>query len=89
MKKSTRIILPLIFLAFVAYIIYSTTTLDHVKCRVCMEFEGNVACRTASGATRDDALRAAKDNACAQLTSGMTNTRTCAAQEPVNVDWID
>ncbi len=89
MKKSSRIILPLIFLAFVAYTIYSTTTLDQVRCRVCMEFEGNVACRTASGATRDDALRVAKDNACAQLTSGMTNTRMCAAQEPVNVEWID
>ncbi len=89
MKKSTRIILPLIFLAFVAYTIYSTTTLGQVKCRVCMEFQGNVACRTASGATREDALRVAKDNACAQLTSGMTNTRMCSAKEPVNVDWID
>ncbi len=89
MKKSTRIILPLIFLAFAAYTIYSTTTLGHVKCRVCMEFEGNVACRTASGATRKDALQAAKDNACAQLTSGMTNSRMCTAQEPVNVDWVE
>ncbi|MEJ2079600.1 MAG: hypothetical protein P8Z74_16610 [Acidobacteriota bacterium] len=88
MKKSTRIILPLIFLAFVAYIVYTTTTLSQVKCRVCMEFDGNVACRTASGATRKDALDAAKQNACAQLTSGMTNSRICTAREPVNVDWV-
>lgn len=89
MNKRSRWILPIVFLAFVGFVIYSTMNSNQVRCRVCMEFQGSSACRSASGATKEDALTAAKDNACAQLTSGMGNIRRCVAQEPVSVEWID
>ena len=89
MSKKFRWVLPLIFILFVGYIVYSTMSVGQVRCRVCMEFQGATACRTASGATREDALKTAKDNVCAQLTSGMGNVRQCDAQEPLSVEWID
>jgi hypothetical protein len=89
MSKTSRWLLPLIFIAFVGYIVYSTMSVGQFRCRVCMEFQGATACRTASGATKEDALKTAKDNACAQLTSGMGNVRQCDAQEPVSVEWIN
>jgi len=89
MSKSARLVLPAIFLAFVGFLVYSTFHLDQVRVHVCMEFEGKQACKTASGATREDALQTAKTNACGELTSGMGNTRRCAAQEPVSTEWLD
>ena len=88
MNKKYRWILPVIFVAFVAYIVYSTMSGGQVRCRVCMEFQGATACRTASGTTEQDALNTAKDNACAQLASGMGNIRQCVAQKPASVEWI-
>ncbi len=89
MSKKSRWMLPLFFILFVGYIVYSTMSGEQLRCRVCMEFQGQTACRTASGATRQDALNTAKDNACAQLTSGMGNIRQCVAQEPAKIEWID
>jgi hypothetical protein len=51
-----------------------------------MDFEGRQMCRSASAAGREEALRAAVDNACALLTSGMTNTIRCQRGEPARTD---
>ncbi|GAB4112338.1 MAG: hypothetical protein Kow001_14100 [Acidobacteriota bacterium] len=84
-----KVVLPLIFILFAAYLVYSTLHIKRYTVEVCVEFEGRTACRTASGATREDAQRAAQDNACAQLTSGMTNTRICGSKPPVSVKWLE
>ncbi len=55
------------------------------SCEVCIEFEGRTQCRTAKGPTVQEATRAAADNACALLTSGMTETMRCARSEPKSV----
>jgi hypothetical protein len=87
-KASTvrRILLPLIFLAFALSIVYYTISLNRVSCTVCIEYDGNSACRTASGATREEAISAATDNACAQVTSGMGNVMRCSQVEPTKVE---
>jgi hypothetical protein len=85
---NTKRVIPLIiFIGFVVYIVYSTLQMGQFTCTVCVEFEGLTACRTASGETEEDALNAAVTNACAQVTSGMTNTRICTSKPPVSVEW--
>ena len=69
-----------------AFVIYSSLQAGSVECEVCMDFEGRQVCRTASAAAREEALRAAVDNACALLTSGMTNTIRCQRGEPTRTD---
>lgn len=65
-----------------AFVVYSSFQVSAVECEVCMRFEGREMCRAASAASRDEALRSATDNACALLTSGMTNTIHCHQTEP-------
>lgn len=55
------------------------------RVEVCMEYRGRSACRTAAGATREEALRTAVDNACALLASGMTESIQCGRSEPRSV----
>lgn len=84
-----KLVLPAVFVGFVAFVVISTMKINQYTCEVCVEFDGRQACRSASGATREDAQRVAQDNACAQLTSGMSNTRRCGAQIPISVTWLE
>lgn len=59
------------------------------RVEVCMEYRGQTACRTASGPTREEALRTATDNACALLASGMTDSMQCGRTPPKSVREID
>jgi hypothetical protein len=53
-----------------------------VQCEVCVTFRGQRTCRTATGATPEEARRTATDNACAFLASGMTDGIACANTPP-------
>jgi hypothetical protein len=55
---------------------------------VCMQFHGAAACRTASGTTEEFALRTATTNACAQISSGVTDSIACENSQPVKVTWL-
>jgi hypothetical protein len=58
------------------------------RVEVCMEFQGRQACRSASAASEEDALRAATDNACALISSGMTDSIACGQSAPQSVKWL-
>jgi len=86
MKKP--VLLGILFFAIVlAVIIYSTMNLARQRVEVCMQFNGNTACRTAAGSTKEFALRTATSNACAQISSGVTDSIACERSEPVKVTW--
>ena len=60
-----------------AFVVYSSFTVGGARCEVCVEFDGARACRTVDGATEQEALASARTNACAQVTSGVTNMLAC------------
>jgi hypothetical protein len=70
----------------IGFVVYSSFRVSAVECEVCMQFDGRAICRSASAARRDEALRSATNNACALLTSGMTNTIRCERGEPVKTE---
>jgi len=78
----------LIFAALIALIAYSTMNMAQHKVEICITFKGNSNCRTASGATQEAALRAATTNACADLSSGVTEVLACERTEPSKTTWI-
>lgn len=86
MKKPVLIGL-LIFAAIIGLIVYSTMTLGGQRVEVCMAFGGRQSCRTASGSTKETALRTATSNACAEIASGVTDSLACERSEPVSVTW--
>jgi len=86
MKKP--VLLGILFIAAVlAVIIYSTINLAQQRVEVCMQFNGRTACRTAAGSTKEFALRTATTNACAEISSGVTDSIACERSEPVKVTW--
>jgi hypothetical protein len=83
-------LLALVFLlVFLAILIYSTMGLRRHRVKVCMTFNGRTSCRTAGASTREQALRAATDNACAFIATGMTESMACTGTPPASVKWLD
>jgi hypothetical protein len=52
------------------------------ECEVCVTYRGATMCRSAEGATREEAARTAAENACAFLASGMTESIQCQNTPP-------
>ena len=88
MSKRIKVAIGVVFVFLVGIILYSTMNLNRYECQVCINFKGQVACRTAAGATREEAIRTATDNACAQVASGMTDSIACGNTPPQSIRWI-
>ncbi|MCK6554141.1 hypothetical protein L6Q96_06090 [Candidatus Binatia bacterium] len=69
-----------------AFVIYSSFQIGEVECEVCIAFDGREVCRTVTGASEEEALRAAIDNACALLAGGVTDTIRCSRTRPVRAE---
>lgn len=84
----TSVLLGILFLAaFLGMVVYSTMGAGRVRCEVCLTFRGRNACRTASARTRELALRTATENACALISSGVTDSNQCHETPPDSVRW--
>ena len=90
MKKS--VVLAVVFIVVViGAVVYTTmsASASRYRCEVCMEFQGRRACRTAAAATEQQARRTAQENACALISSGVTDSMQCGNYtEPVSVKWL-
>jgi hypothetical protein len=83
------VILGILFLVVVlALIISSTIGTNRFRCEVCITYAGRSACRTASAQSREQALRTATENACAQIASGVTESNQCESTRPDRVNWL-
>ena len=74
--------------AVLAVLIYSTLNLAQYRVEVCMAFNGRTQCRTASADSEEHALRTAASNACALISSGVTDTIACEHGEPKKITWL-
>ena len=87
MKKP--VIVGIVFvLAVLGVLVYSTMNLAQYRVEVCMVFNGRTQCRTASADTEEHALRTASSNACALISSGVTDTIACERGVPEKVTWL-
>lgn len=73
----------------VGFVVYSTlsTSAGRIRCEVCVTYRGRQSCRTASARTRELAERTATENACALISSGITDSNQCNHTEPDSVRW--
>ena len=77
----------LIFAALIALIAFSTMNMAKFRVEVCMDFKGRTSCRTTAGSTREFARHTAITNACAEISSGVTEVLGCEHTEPTSVTW--
>jgi hypothetical protein len=85
LSKKVKIALGVALAAIVGYILFSPMQLGKVSCEVCMEFEGQKACRTANGPSADEATVTARDNACARIAFGREDSILCGNTPPASV----
>jgi len=74
----------LLFLAIAAFLAYQTLGVASATCEVCMSYRGQQQCRTVSAATEEEALQGAVVNACAFISSGVTDSMACQRGTPVS-----
>lgn len=87
MKKT--VLLGIVFVVVVLILlVYTTLGNDRYKCEVCVVFQGRQACRTAGASTQEQAQRAATENACAEIASGVTDSMACENRPPASVVWL-
>jgi len=87
MKKP--VLFGIIFvLSVLGVIIYSTLNLAKYRVEVCMTFNGQSQCRTASADTEEHALHTATTNACATIASGVTDSMACEHATPQSIRWL-
>lgn len=88
MSRKVKLAVGIVFVVLVGIIVFSTMNLSRYECEVCVEFKGRTSCRMAAGSTREEAVRTATDNACADIASGMTDNIACGHTPPKSVRWM-
>ena len=86
MSNKIKCSIALTVILVYGYIVYSSTQLDQFSCEVCVDFRGRNDCRTAIGNTEEEAIRTALDTACAQISSGMTDSIACTQTAPKSIN---
>lgn len=74
----------LLFLAIAAVLVYQTLGVASATCEVCMSYQGQQQCRTVSAASEEEARQGAILNACAFISSGVTDSMACQRGKPVS-----
>jgi hypothetical protein len=74
----------LVAVAVLVYLVVQSFRLEAAVCEVCMSYHGREMCRTVGGSTADEAREAAVTNACAFLSSGVTDSMACQRQTPLS-----
>jgi hypothetical protein len=85
--KKTVWIAVVFAVVFLLFVVSTTFQAEYVGVEVCMAFRGHRDCRKAQAKDRQEALRTAITNACAQLASGVTDTGQCENTPPESVTW--
>jgi len=83
MKRSTLYTIAFL-LALTAFLAWSTLSAQRVSCRVCVAFNGQQNCATASHENAVEAARAAQTTACGPLVHGMNDAIACDRRAPVS-----
>jgi hypothetical protein len=87
-KPNTRARVLALIIAVVVLgtaLVYGSLSVIQVECELCVTFRGQTLCRRGSGATDEDARRAAQQAACALLASGMDESIACQNTPPTNI----
>jgi hypothetical protein len=87
-SNPARLIMALGAALFVAAIGYFTYQQTGKQYEVCITFKGATHCSTARGASKDEAIRSARDIDCANLTNGRDELMVCSETPAASVREI-
>jgi len=88
LKNKIGLVVGAFLVVFVALLLYSTISGPRYKVEVCMTFNGQTVCKTVNAKSEEFAMRGARENACADISSGVDDTIRCQNTEPTSVKWL-
>ena len=84
LSTRNKIIVWLLVGSFVVLLLWNTLASQQVECEVCVEFQGQRNCATASAANEAQAAKSAQTTACGTISSGMAESVLCGDVAPVS-----
>ncbi|MGH9716529.1 MAG: hypothetical protein ACRD4R_07370 [Candidatus Acidiferrales bacterium] len=78
-------IIGLCAVIFVGILTYSSFQATRDRYEVCMSFNGNSHCSSASGTNYDQAVRSAQQIDCELLANGRSQNMVCLDQQPTSI----
>ncbi|MDE3108594.1 MAG: hypothetical protein KGL02_01520 [Acidobacteriota bacterium] len=73
---------------FIAILVYSSFQATRDEYEVCMAFNGNSHCASASGTNYEDAVRSAQQIDCELLANGRDQNMACLGRQPTSIRHV-
>lgn len=83
--RSTRLLTAVFLIAIVALVVWLSSSIGAVECRVCIDFQGRRNCATAAAPTKDEAVQSARNTACGTISGGVRDSIACGNTTPSEV----
>jgi hypothetical protein len=83
--RNTRILSAVFLVAIVGVVVWLSSSIGAVECRVCIDFQGRRNCATAAAPTREEAVHSARNTACGTISGGVRDSIACGNTVPSEV----
>jgi hypothetical protein len=83
--RNTRLLTAVFLVVIIALVVWLSTSIGAVECRVCIDFQGRRNCATAAAPTKDEAIHSARNTACGTISGGVRDSIACGNTPPSEV----
>lgn len=80
--RNTRLLTAVFLIAIVALVVWLSSSIGAVECRVCIDFQGRRNCATAAAPTKEEAVQSARNTACGTISGGVRDSIACGNTTP-------
>lgn len=80
--RNTRLLTTVFLVGIIALVVWLSTSIGAVECRVCIDFGGQRNCATAAAPTEAEAVQSARTTACGTISGGVRDSIACGNTPP-------
>jgi len=80
--RNTRLLSAVFLVGIIGLVVWLSSSIGAVECRVCIDFEGRRNCATAAAPSRDEAVQSARTTACGTISGGVRDSIACGNTTP-------
>jgi hypothetical protein len=83
--NNTRLLSGVFLVGIVALVVWLSSSIGAIECRVCIDFQGRRNCATAAAPTKDEAVQSGRNTACGTISGGVRDSIACGNTPPSEV----
>jgi hypothetical protein len=80
--RNTRLLSAVFLVGIIGLVVWLSSSIGAVECRLCIDFEGRRNCATAAAPSRDEAVQSARTTACGTISGGVRDSIACGNTTP-------